>query len=66
MQRLFEVLRLMRNSVHYDALGLVQDDGAYLVTFPRDAQESVRALLRASHLAGARSRWASGCGRPET
>lgn len=49
MQRLFEVLRLMRNSVHYDALGLVQDDGAYLVTFPFDAQESVRALLRAGH-----------------
>lgn len=49
MQRLFDVLRWMRNSVHYDALGLVLDDGSYLVTIPGDTQERLRALLREGH-----------------
>lgn len=46
MQRLFEVLRWMRNSVHYDALGLAHDNRSYLVTIPRDTQEKLRELLR--------------------
>lgn len=46
MQRWFEVLRWMRNSVHYDALGLAHDDRAYLVTIPGDTQEKLRELLR--------------------
>ena len=50
MQRLFKVLRQMRNSVHYDALGLVCDDGSYLVTIPRDTQENLRVLLHEGHL----------------
>jgi hypothetical protein len=49
MQRLFEVLRWMRNSVRYDALDIVSDTGAYLVTIPCDTQELIRALLRAGH-----------------
>lgn len=49
MQRLFKVLRLMRNSVHNDALGLRRDDGSYLVTIPCDTQENLRALLREGH-----------------
>jgi len=51
MQRLFKVLRWIRNSVHYNALGLVHDDRSYLVTIPRDIQEKLRELLRES-LAG--------------
>lgn len=51
MQRLFEVLRWMRNSVHYNALGLLHDDRSYLVTIPLDTQEKLRELLRQS-LAG--------------
>ena len=46
MQRLFEVLRWMRNIVHYNALGLVHDGRSYLVTVPRDTQEKLRELLR--------------------
>ena len=49
MQRLFEVVRLMRNSVHYEALGLRQDDGSWLVTIPSGTQENLRALLREGH-----------------
>ena len=46
MQQLFQVLRWLRNSVHYDALGLVHDEGTYLVTIPGDTEQSIRALLR--------------------
>lgn len=50
MQRLFGVLRWMRNSVHYDVLGLLRGDrGEFLVTLPGDAQEKLRALLREGH-----------------
>lgn len=49
MQQLFQVLRWLRNSVHYDALGLTHDEGTYLVTIPRDTEESIRALLRKGH-----------------
>jgi hypothetical protein len=49
MQRLFQILRWTRNSVHYDALSLVHDDGSYLVTVPHDTQENLRALLREGH-----------------
>jgi hypothetical protein len=49
MQRLFAILRQMRNTVHYDALGLVQDDGAYQVTVPQETQEKLRELLNEGH-----------------
>ena len=49
MQRLFEMLRWMRNSVHHDALGLAHDDGSYLLTVPRDTQEKLRELLRENY-----------------
>ncbi len=49
MQRTFRVLRLLRNSVHNEALDLMRDDRAYLVTMPTSAQEKLRAFLREDH-----------------
>lgn len=46
MQRTFEVLRWLRNSVHNEALDLIRDDGAYMVTVPTDTQSKLRTFLR--------------------
>src|SRR5260370_18734817 len=46
MQRSLRVLRLLRNSVHNEALDLMRDDRAYLVTVPTSAREKLRAFLR--------------------
>ena len=46
MQRTFQVLRRLRNSVHNEALDLMRDDGAYLVTMPSNTQEELRTFLR--------------------
>src|SRR5260370_38267303 len=79
MQRTFRVLRLLRNSVHNEALDLMRDDRAYLVTMPTSAQEKLRAFLREDHPgwtvdtlgvrvqppAGATAaKWLRGTGRP--
>lgn len=49
MQRIFEVLRWLRNSVHHEALSLIRDDGIDLVTIPRDVQQHLKGRLREGH-----------------
>jgi hypothetical protein len=49
MQRAFEVLRWLRNSVHNEALDIMRDDRVFVVTLPADAQEVLRAFLRKGH-----------------
>lgn len=49
MQRAFQVLRWLRNSVHNEALDLMVDGRAYVVTVPASTQESLRAFLRENH-----------------
>ncbi len=43
------MLRLLRNSVHNEALGLMRDERAYVVTMPADTQADLRAFLREGH-----------------
>lgn len=49
MHKMFRVLRWLRNTVHYEALGLRHDSssGGYVVTMPDDAQREFRDILRA-------------------
>lgn len=49
MQRVFKVLRWLRNSVHNEALSVMRDDRVFVVTLPADAQEDLRAFLREGH-----------------
>jgi hypothetical protein len=49
MQRTFQVLRWLRNSVHNEALDLVRDDGVYMVIVPADTQSDLRSFLREGH-----------------
>jgi hypothetical protein len=49
MQRTFQVLRWLRNSVHNEALDLMRDDGAYVVIVPTDTQSDLRSFLREGH-----------------
>lgn len=49
MQRTFEVLRLLRNSVHNEALDLIRDNGVYLVTLSDDLQDKLRRFLRSGY-----------------
>lgn len=49
MQRTFKVLRWLRNTVHNEALDLMRDDRAYVVTLPERTQEELKALLREEH-----------------
>jgi hypothetical protein len=49
MQRTFQVLRWLRNSVHNEALDLMRDDGAYAVTVSTDTQSNLRSFLREGH-----------------
>ncbi|WP_146064906.1 hypothetical protein [Streptomyces sp. SM1] len=46
MQRVFQVLRWMRNTVHNEALDLMRDNGSYVVTMPGEIQDEVRGFLR--------------------
>jgi hypothetical protein len=50
MQRTFLVLRLLRNSVHNEALDLIRDDEEYAVTLPANTEADVRTFLREGHL----------------
>lgn len=49
MQRTFQVLRWLRNSVHNEALDLTSDDGAYYLTTATETQDKLRNFLRAGH-----------------
>lgn len=49
MQRTFQVLRWLRNSIHNEALDLMRDDGAYVVIVPADTQSELRSFLRKEH-----------------
>jgi hypothetical protein len=44
MQRTFQVLRWLRNSVHNEALDLTRDDGAFYITTETETQDSVHSL----------------------
>lgn len=46
MQWMFQVLRWLRNTVHNEALDLLRDDRAWVVTVPAAAQVDLRAFLR--------------------
>jgi len=49
MQRVFEVLRWLRNSVHNEALNLTRDERQFYVTLDADTQDKLRAFLRSGH-----------------
>lgn len=49
MQRTFQILRWLRNSVHNEALDLMRDDGVYMVIVPTDTQSDLRYFLREGH-----------------
>jgi hypothetical protein len=49
MQRNFEVLRWLRNSVHNEALDLTRDNGTFYVTVAPETQHKLREFLRAGH-----------------
>lgn len=49
VQRTFQVLRWLRNSVHNEALDLMRDDDVYMVTVPTDTQSDLRNFLRDGH-----------------
>jgi hypothetical protein len=49
MQRTFQVLRWLRNSVHNEALDLMHDERAYVVTLPDSTQGELRTFLREGH-----------------
>ncbi|MBP2325343.1 hypothetical protein JOF56_005728 [Kibdelosporangium banguiense] len=49
MQRTFQVLRWLRNSVHNEALDLMRDGGTYMVTVSSETQSRLRSFLREGH-----------------
>jgi hypothetical protein len=49
MQRTFQVLRWLRNSVHNEALNLTTDDQEFYVTFEAETQNKFREFLREGH-----------------
>lgn len=49
MQRTFQVLRSLRNSVHNAALDIMRDEHAYMVTLPANTQQELRTFLREGH-----------------
>jgi hypothetical protein len=49
MQRTFQVLRWLRNSVHNEALDLTRDDEAFYITIETETQDKIRDFLRAGH-----------------
>jgi len=49
MQRAFEVLRWLRNSVHNEALDLTTDDKEFYVTVETHTQDRLREFLREGH-----------------
>jgi hypothetical protein len=49
IQRVFLVLRLLRNSVHNEALSMTRDDGQFYVALDTTTQEKLRDLLRGAH-----------------
>jgi len=49
MQRTFQMLRWLRNSVHNEALDLMRDERAYAVTLPTNTQRDLRTFLREGH-----------------
>jgi hypothetical protein len=49
MQWMFQVLRWLRNTVHNEALNLMRDDRAWVVTVPADTEADLRTFLRAGH-----------------
>jgi hypothetical protein len=49
MQRTFQVLRWLRNSVHNDALDLTTADKTFYLTFEAETQDKLREFLRQGH-----------------
>jgi hypothetical protein len=49
MQRTFQVLRWLRNSVHNEALDLTVDDGVHLIALPASIQNDLKDFLREGH-----------------
>jgi hypothetical protein len=49
MQRTFQVLRWLRNSVHNKALDPTRDDGAFYITTETETQDKLRDFLREGH-----------------
>jgi hypothetical protein len=49
MQRAFQVLRWLRNSVHNEALDLTRDGRRFYVTVESETQDNLRGFLREQH-----------------
>jgi hypothetical protein len=49
MQRTFQALRWLRNSVHNEALNLTRDDGDFYISTEKETQDKLRDFLREGH-----------------
>lgn len=49
MQRMFKLLRWLRNSVHNEGLGVMRDERVFVATLPADVQRCLKAFLEEGH-----------------